>query len=120
MKMMIDGQKTGSGDGKTIPVINPITNEVIDTIPMATKEDVDRALEASKRGLKKWSAVPLKEKEVIFERFFRLMEENKREIIGTLMRESGSSVRNGLFQWQGYLACSGDTWRRQSAVTGSF
>lgn len=101
MKMMIDGQKTGSGDGKTIPVINPITNEVIDTIPMATKEDVDRALEASKRGLKKWSAVPLKEKEVIFERFFRLMEENKREIIGTLMRESGSSVRNGLFQWQG-------------------
>ena len=37
MKMMIDGQKTESGDGKTIPVINPITNEVIDTIPMATK-----------------------------------------------------------------------------------
>ena len=64
MKMMIDGQKTESGDGKTIPVINPITNEMIDTIPMATKKDVDRALEASKRGLKKWSAVPLKEKEV--------------------------------------------------------
>jgi acyl-CoA reductase-like NAD-dependent aldehyde dehydrogenase len=101
MKMLIDGQKTDASDGGTIQVTNPITNEVIDTIPMATKEDVDRALEASKRGLKKWRAVPLKDKEVIFEKFFRLMEENKREIIGTLMRESGSSVRNGLFQWQG-------------------
>lgn len=84
-----------------IDVTNPMTKELVGTIPKATKADVERILEASKEGLKKWSVVPLKEKEQIFERFFCLMEEHKREILGTLMRESGSSIRNGLFQWQG-------------------
>lgn len=101
MKMLIDGKHVNSVDGQVIEVINPITGELVDTIPKAGKEDVERALKASKRGLKKWRKVPLKEKELIFERFFTLMEENKREILGTLMRESGSSIRNALFQWQG-------------------
>lgn len=101
MKMLIDGKEIDASSGQVIAVTNPITGEVLDTIPRATKEDVDRALAASKRGLEKWRKVPLKEKEKIFERFFVLMEEQKRDILGTLMRESGSSMRNGLFQWQG-------------------
>lgn len=101
MRMLIDGKEIDASDGQVIAVTNPITGEVLDSIPRATKEDVDRALTASKRGLEKWRKVPLKEKEKIFERFFVLMEKQKRDIVGTLMRESGSSIRNGLFQWQG-------------------
>lgn len=101
MKMLIDGKEMEASNGQVIEVTNPITGEVLDTIPRATKEDVETALAASKRGLEKWRKVPLKEKEKIFERFFVLMEEHKRDILGTLMRESGSSMRNALFQWQG-------------------
>lgn len=104
MKMLIDGKKVDASNGKTIDVTSPITGELVDTIPLVTEEDMDRALEASKRGLEKWRAVPLKQKEKIYERFFELLKENKRDIIETLMRESGSSVRNGLFQFQGVPA----------------
>jgi len=101
MKMLIDGRFADASDGQTIDVINPVTGAVVDTIPKATREDADNVMAASKRGLEKWKITPLKEKEIIFERFFSLMNEHKREILGTLMEESGSSMRNALFQWQG-------------------
>ena len=100
MQMMINGNRVDASDGKTINVLNPVTNELIDTIPLATKEDIDVALTASKVGLAKWKAVSLKDKQGIFEKFCALLEEHKRDIIGTLMKESGSSLRNGLFQIQ--------------------
>lgn len=101
MKMLIDGRFADASDGQTIDVANPVTGKVIDTIPKATKQDVEDMLVASKRGLEKWKNTPLKEKEIIFEKFFALMNEHKREILGILMEESGSSIRNALFQWQG-------------------
>ena len=48
MKMLIGGKKVDSRDGKTIDVINPATGALLDTIPMATKEDVDEAVQNSK------------------------------------------------------------------------
>jgi succinate-semialdehyde dehydrogenase/glutarate-semialdehyde dehydrogenase len=101
MKMLINGKKLDAHDGGIIDVRNPVTNELIDTIPMATQEDIEAALACSKEGLKKWRAVSLKDKEKIYEKFFVLLQQNKRDIIETLMRESGSSIRNGLFQFQG-------------------
>ncbi len=103
MKMLINGKKVDARDGRTMEVTNPVTGEVLDTIPIATREDIDEALNASKEGLKKWKKVPLKDKEVIFQKFYRLLEEpmTKRRILSTLIKESGSSIRNGLFQYQG-------------------
>lgn len=101
MKMLINGKKVSSRDGRTIDVRNPVNNELIDTIPRATIEDMNEALAASKEGLKKWRAVPLKDKEKIFEKFISLYRQHKREIVETLITESGSSVRNGLFQFAG-------------------
>jgi acyl-CoA reductase-like NAD-dependent aldehyde dehydrogenase len=100
MKMLISGRKLDARDGGTIEVTNPVTNEFIDTIPMATKEDIEVALSCSKEGLKKWRAVALKDKEKIYEKFFILLKQHKREIIETLMRESGNSIRNALLQFQ--------------------
>ncbi|ADK82472.1 aldehyde dehydrogenase family protein [Sediminispirochaeta smaragdinae] len=100
MKMLINGRKVDARDGRTVEVCNPVTNERIDTIPLATKDDIEEALACSKTGLEKWREVPLKEKEKIYERFFVLLKKHKRTIIETLMRESGSSIRNGLFQFQ--------------------
>lgn len=103
MKMLIDGSREDAADGRTMDVCNPVTGEVLDRVPAAGREDIDRALDASKKGFCKWKAVPLMEKEAIFQRFYRLLEDmdTKREIISTLIKESGSSIRNGLFQYQG-------------------
>lgn len=104
MKMLIHGQRVDARDGATIEVTNPATNEVLDTIPMATKADIDQALDCSKEGLKKWGAISLKEKEKIFNRFYELLEKNKNDIVGIHVLESGFSVRTCLFQYQGIPA----------------
>lgn len=103
MKMLIDGRQADAVDGRTMDVVNPVTGQVLDQVPAAGKADIDRALAASKEGFRKWKAVPLMEKEAIFQRFYRLLEDTdtKRDIISTLIKESGSSIRNGLFQYQG-------------------
>ncbi len=102
MKMLLDGKHVDASDGRTIDIINPATTEFIDTVPLATREDIDRALDCSKAGLEKWKRIPLMEKERIFQRFIALVEDegNKRDIITLHIQESGFSVRNCLFQYQ--------------------
>ena len=99
MKMLIGGQKTDSSDGRTIDVINPANGKFLDTIPMATEEDVQRAVDNAKKGQKEWTAIPLMEREKIIQRFVRLLEEHKKEIIAVCTRECGKHVGTTIFEY---------------------
>lgn len=101
MKMLINGCEVDSSSGKTIDVFCPVNNQLLDTVPAATEQDMDAALEASRHGQQVWAAIPLREKEQIFRKFESLLEENKKEILTVLVKESGCSLRNGLMQIQG-------------------
>ena len=101
MKMLINGKKVDARDKETIAVTNPADGEILDTVPAAGREDMDEALECSKNGFKKWNAISLMKKEKIFNRFYELLEENKKEIVSIHVLESGFSVRTCLFQYQG-------------------
>ena len=97
MKILIGGQKTDSRDVRTIDVINPANGKFLDTIPMATEEDVQRAVDNAKKGQKEWTAIPLMEREKIIQRFVRLLEEHKKEIIAVCNRECGKHVGTTIF-----------------------
>lgn len=99
MKMLIAGKKVDSRDGKTIDVINPANGMFLDTIPMATKEDVEEAIENAKLGQKEWMNIPLMEREKIIQRFVRLLEEHKKEIIAVCTRECGKHVGTTIFEY---------------------
>ncbi|WP_444641837.1 aldehyde dehydrogenase family protein [Caproiciproducens sp. R1] len=99
MKMLIGGKKVDSRDKRTIDVINPATGAFLDTIPMATREDVDEAVENSKKGQKEWAAIPLLQREKIIHQFLRLLEEHKREIISVCTRECGKHVGTTIFEF---------------------
>jgi succinate-semialdehyde dehydrogenase/glutarate-semialdehyde dehydrogenase len=99
MKMLIGGRKVDARDGKTIDVINPANNQFLDTIPMATREDVKEAVANAKKGRKEWSSMPLMEKEKIIHKFVRLFEERKREIIAVCTRECGKHVATSIFEY---------------------
>ena len=99
MKMLIGGKKVDSRDKRTIDVINPATGAFLDTIPMATREDVDEAVENAKKGQKEWAAIPLLQREKIIHQFLRLLEEHKREIISVCTRECGKHVGTTIFEF---------------------
>jgi|LSQX01.2.fsa_nt_gb succinate-semialdehyde dehydrogenase/glutarate-semialdehyde dehydrogenase len=101
MKLLIDGKKVDSSNGKIIEIIDPTSGKFLDSVPSASLDDMDQAMECSRNGFLKWKAIPLKEKEVIYNKFFNLLEEQKKEIVSIHALESGFTVRTCLFQFQG-------------------
>jgi len=55
--LFIDGEWTKAASGRTIPVENPATDEVVGTVAHADKGDLDRALEAAEKG--EYDSVPV-------------------------------------------------------------
>lgn len=92
MKMFINGAAADSSDGKKIDVINPATGKVIDSIPSATKEDVDTAVEKAKKAQKIWAEVPVYAKVEIMYKFLELVEKNKEDLAQTLSAETGKPI----------------------------
>jgi succinate-semialdehyde dehydrogenase/glutarate-semialdehyde dehydrogenase len=100
MKMIIGGKKVDARDGKTIDVINQANGELVDTVPMATEEDINEAVINSKKGQQEWTAIPLMEREAIINKFLQLMEKRKRDILTILSRECGKHVGVSIFEYE--------------------
>jgi acyl-CoA reductase-like NAD-dependent aldehyde dehydrogenase len=62
MKLWINGGWESSDSGDVIPVVNPATEEVLDTVPAATPHDVDRAVSAAKAAFRAWRETPATER----------------------------------------------------------
>ena len=92
MKMIIDGQMSGSESGKAFEIVNPATGRVIDTVPQATERDIERAVEAAVRGQKEWEKVPVWKRGEILYRFLDIVEQNKEELAQTLCSENGKPI----------------------------
>jgi succinate-semialdehyde dehydrogenase/glutarate-semialdehyde dehydrogenase len=54
VQLLIDGKWCDAASGKTLPVVNPATGETIGTVAHAEKADLDRALDAAKKGFDVW------------------------------------------------------------------
>ena len=91
MKMIIGG-KTDSKSGEVIDVINPATQEFIDTVPVATKEDIDACLEYAQKGKKEWAAKPTHERTSIIIKCADALAEHRDELADLLSRETGKTI----------------------------
>lgn len=92
MKMLINGNWTDSSDGEIIEVTNPYDGSFLDTVPSATKEDVDRAIEEAVAAQKKWNRVIIRERAKILRKYLELLEEHREDLAKTLTLETGKPV----------------------------
>ena len=93
MKSLIGKNWVDSNDGKVINVYNPATNELVDTVPSLTKEQIDEAVQEAKKAQKGWEQVPLHEKGKIMMKFAALVERDKDSLAKTLSDETGKPIR---------------------------
>ena len=63
--MWIGGNWVDAESGKTYPVYNPATAEVITRLPLGDKTDVDKAVEAARKAFPIWSKKPQAERSQI-------------------------------------------------------
>ena len=92
MKMIINGKPAGASDGAVIDIINPATGKAFDTVPSATKEDIDRAVKAAQVGQKVWAKVPVYAKVEILMKFLSLVDRDKTDLASTLSQETGKPI----------------------------
>ncbi|WP_066647163.1 aldehyde dehydrogenase family protein [Christensenella timonensis] len=92
MKMLINGKQTDASDGKTLEVWNPATMELIDTVPSATPQDVEAALDAAQLGKKEWRDVVLFERVAILRKFVSLIDKNLDTFAKMISAESGKTL----------------------------
>lgn len=91
MKMIIGGKSVEAIDGAVQEVVNPATHAVVDTVPMATKEDMDLALSNARKGFSAWSKVPLHRRIETLYAFEQLFKEAREDLIKLGMQEMGKT-----------------------------
>jgi succinate-semialdehyde dehydrogenase/glutarate-semialdehyde dehydrogenase len=87
--MYIDGRWVGASDGKTTDIIDPATEEAVDTVPVATAGDLDRALAAAQRGFALWREVDAWKRSAIIRRIAEIVRERAEVIADLLTEEEG-------------------------------
>lgn len=92
MNMIINGQDLPASDGETINVINPYNNEWIDSVPSATKEDIDTAVNAARAAWKSWKQTPVYKRVDLVNNFLTLVEQNRTGLGKLLSLESGKTI----------------------------
>ena len=91
LELYIDGQWL-NGDGRAgEDVINPATEKALGRLPHANTADLDRALEAAKKGLAVWRATSAYDRAKIMRKAADLMRERHDAISKILVQEQGKA-----------------------------
>jgi len=91
LELYIDGQWL-NGDGRAgEDVINPATEKPLARLPHASTADLDRALDAAKKGFAVWRATSPYERAKIMRKAADLMRERHDAISKTLVQEQGKA-----------------------------
>jgi succinate-semialdehyde dehydrogenase/glutarate-semialdehyde dehydrogenase len=92
VSLMIDGAWTGGAKGRTIPIVNPATEEVIGQVAHAEIADLDRALAAADKGFKQWKKVSAYDRYKIMRKAGELIRQRLDGIATIMSMEQGKPV----------------------------
>ena len=103
--MWIDGRWTGAADGRVFDVVNPATEEVVDTAPRAAAADVDKAVAAARRAFPEWRRTPGIEKAEKLHAAARKIREDKEGLAVLLTKEGGKPLPENRDEVEWIAAC---------------
>jgi glyceraldehyde-3-phosphate dehydrogenase (NADP+) len=96
MKMFLEGRWIEGSD--RIEVRNPFDGSVIDTVPKATADDVDRALAGLVQGAEVMRRLPAYERFQILRRAADMMQARQADLGRTISLEEGKVLSEGQFE----------------------
>jgi lactaldehyde dehydrogenase / glycolaldehyde dehydrogenase len=93
-QMLIDGKWKSSG--QSMPVMSPANEEVIATVPVASPEDVQSALDSASKAQKEWGKRSGVERGAILRRLAELAERDKDRLAQLLSQEQGKPLHEAV------------------------
>jgi acyl-CoA reductase-like NAD-dependent aldehyde dehydrogenase len=88
-KLYIDGAWVAPSGTETIDVMNATTEEVMGTIPQATTDDVDKAVQAARRAFDGWSTTSVEDRAKFLQRIHEGLQARSDDIATTVSQENG-------------------------------
>ncbi len=91
-KMIINGKFDSGNSSKTIQVINPATEEIIDEVPFGTEKDVHKAVAAAKDAFNTWKCLPANDRAGLLHQAAAKMRQHHDELVELLTLEQGKPI----------------------------
>jgi acyl-CoA reductase-like NAD-dependent aldehyde dehydrogenase len=103
--MWIGGDFSLAASGGTIEVLNPYTEEVLDTVPAGTSADVDRAVQAAQAAFAEWRWIPAVERADLLHEIAAKLREKGDALARQLTLEGGKPLVENLDEVGWTAAC---------------
>jgi betaine-aldehyde dehydrogenase len=92
MRMWINGEWADTRSAKVMQVIDPATEEVLDTVPAGSAEDVERAVSAARGAFATWKKTPAVERANLMHEAAAKIRTHFDELVQLLTHEEGKPV----------------------------
>jgi len=92
LRLLINGEWLESESNESLPVFNPATGEVISKVPLASKGELDRAVESAHEAFEKWKNVPVPDRVQYLFRMKYLFEERSEELARINTQNHGKTI----------------------------
>jgi acyl-CoA reductase-like NAD-dependent aldehyde dehydrogenase len=90
--LYINGTWTPSASDTALDVVNPATEEVIDSVPVGDPADVDRAVAAARAAFPAWSALSVAERRGHLARALDLLRERSADVAAAMATDMGAPL----------------------------
>lgn len=90
--LCIGGEWRAAADGRTIPVVDPATEETIGSVAHASKADLDSALQAAEHGFAVWRRISAFERAKIMRAAAALLRERAETVAKFMTLEQGKPL----------------------------
>jgi succinate-semialdehyde dehydrogenase len=98
-KQYIAGEWADASNGKTWQVIDPASEEPVETVPFGNADDARRALEAAQAAQPAWAALTPYERAAILLKSATIIRERVDELAPYTVRESGKPLIEARGEW---------------------
>jgi succinate-semialdehyde dehydrogenase/glutarate-semialdehyde dehydrogenase len=98
VKLFINGQWCDGAEGKTLPIIDPATEEEIGRLAHATQPDLDAALDAAEKGFQVWRNTSVFERYQIMRKAANLLRERVDHISWLLTKDQGKPLAQAVME----------------------
>ena len=89
---LIDGRWVQADSGKTFPVFNPATSEIIGTVPASSSVETERAISAAAKVFPEYSTKPLLERVGLLWNLHDALLDNQKDLAELLTIEQGKPL----------------------------
>ncbi|MCW8040743.1 MULTISPECIES: NAD-dependent succinate-semialdehyde dehydrogenase [Acinetobacter] len=91
-QVYINGEWLDADDGKSLPVTNPATDEIVGRVPSVSAAQVEQAVQAAEAALEGWKQKTAKERSALLRTWFNLIVENQEDLAVILSTEQGKPI----------------------------